>query len=57
MSATNDDETPTEPEFELYGHARHWLTRYDPEDGEPYGTGCECQIGVNHNGYGELTGP
>lgn len=35
----------------------HWLTRYDPEDGEPYGTGCDCQIGEDHNGYGQLTDP
>ena len=31
----------------------HWLTRYDPDDGEPYGIVCECEIGRDHNGQGE----
>lgn len=30
----------------------HWLTRYDPDDGEPYGTVCDCDIGEDHNGGG-----
>jgi hypothetical protein len=33
----------------------HWLTRYDPDDGEPYGTLCDCEIDENHDGDGELT--
>ncbi|MFD3431136.1 hypothetical protein [Nocardia fluminea] len=36
--------------------ATHWLTRYDPEDGEPYGTVCDCSIGQDHDGTGELNG-
>ncbi|MCW2901753.1 MAG: hypothetical protein JWO67_4018 [Streptosporangiaceae bacterium] len=31
----------------------HWLTRYDPEDGEPYGQTCDCEIGVDHDGDGD----
>jgi hypothetical protein len=27
----------------------HWLTQYDPADGEPYGTVCGCSIGEDHN--------
>lgn len=27
----------------------HWLTQYDPADGEPYGTVCGCPIGEDHN--------
>jgi hypothetical protein len=30
--------------------ASHWLTRYDPDDGEPYGTVCRCSIGRDHDG-------
>jgi len=30
----------------------HWLTRWDPDDGEPYGTLCDCSIGVDHDGEG-----
>jgi hypothetical protein len=26
----------------------HWLTRFDPDDGEPYGAVCDCEIGVDH---------
>jgi hypothetical protein len=26
----------------------HWLTRFDPDDGEPYGTVCFCPIGRDH---------
>jgi hypothetical protein len=32
----------------------HWLTRYDPDDGEPYGTVCSCDIGADHDGSGRL---
>ena len=35
----------------------HWLTRWDPEDGEPYGTLCDCEIRADHNGNDELMGP
>jgi hypothetical protein len=28
----------------------HWLTRFDPDDGEPYGTLCDCDIGDDHTG-------
>lgn len=30
----------------------HWLTLYDPDDGEPYGTVCSCDIGQDHDGNG-----
>lgn len=33
----------------------HWLTRYDPDDGEPYGVVCRCNIGSDHDGSGKLT--
>lgn len=33
----------------------HWLTRFDPDDGEPYGTVCDCEIGADHYGDGLLT--
>jgi hypothetical protein len=26
------------------------MTRYDPDDGEPYGNVCDCGIGEDHNG-------
>lgn len=29
---------------------RHWVTRYDPDDGEPYGSVCDCEIGEDHDG-------
>lgn len=32
----------------------HWLTRYDPDDGEAYGEVCRCEIGEDHNAAGEL---
>lgn len=35
----------------------HWLTRFDPDDGEPYGTGCDCDLDADHDGTGNLTGP
>jgi hypothetical protein len=28
----------------------HWLTRYDPDDGEPYGTVCRCALNRDHDG-------
>lgn len=30
----------------------HWLTRYDPDDGEPYGEICHCGIGDDHDAAG-----
>jgi hypothetical protein len=35
----------------------HWLTRWDPNDGEPYGTVCDCEIGEDHDGNGDLMFP
>ena len=35
-------------------HSMHWLTRYDPDDGEPYGTLCDCDIGDDHDGGGNV---
>lgn len=34
--------------------ATHWLTRYDEDDGEPYGQVCGCPIGRDHDGAGQL---
>ena len=31
----------------------HWLTRWDPDSGEPYGTVCDCEINEDHNGSGD----
>ena len=31
----------------------HWLIRYDPDDGEPYGEICDCEIGDDHDATGE----
>ena len=30
----------------------HWLIRYDPDDGEPYGEVCDCEIGDDHDDRG-----
>lgn len=27
----------------------HWMTRYDPDDGEPYGELCDCAIDEDHD--------
>lgn len=32
----------------------HWLTTYDPNNGEPIGSVCSCEIGANHDGDGNL---
>lgn len=32
----------------------HWLTRWDPGDGEPYGTLCYCAIDADHDGDGNV---
>lgn len=29
---------------------KHWLIRYDPVDGEPYGEVCTCPIQDDHTG-------
>lgn len=31
----------------------HWLTRYDSDTGEPYGTVCSCDVGEDHKISGE----
>lgn len=36
---------------------RHWLTRFDPDGGEPYGQLCDCEIGRHHDGNGDLSEP
>jgi hypothetical protein len=38
------------------GYQRHWLTLYDPADGSPYGELCDCAIGQDHDGEGNLNG-
>jgi hypothetical protein len=35
----------------------HWLTRWDPDDGEPYGALCDCDIDADHDGNGDLMFP
>ena len=35
------------------GMSAHWLIRYDPDDGEPYGEVCDCEIGDDHDETGE----
>jgi len=32
----------------------HWVTRYDEEDGEPYGELCRCSIDADHDAAGNL---
>lgn len=34
----------------------HWRCTYDPDDGEPIGEACDCEIGDDHNGKGEPAG-
>jgi hypothetical protein len=34
--------------------AVHWCTRFDPEDGQPYGELCDCHIGQDHDGKGNI---
>lgn len=36
--------------------AAHWLTRFDPDDGSPYGQVCLCEIGEDHDGAGQPNG-
>jgi hypothetical protein len=33
---------------------QHWLTLFDPADGEPYGVVCDCEISEDHDGNGGL---
>lgn len=35
---------------------RHWKTLYDPNDGEPIGVVCSCEIGEDHDGDGNPNG-
>lgn len=35
----------------------HWMTRYDPDDGEPYGILCGCDMGADHDGADNLMSP
>lgn len=34
----------------------HWLTTYDPDNGDPIGTLCDCDIDEDHDGDGEPMG-
>ena len=34
----------------------HWLTTYDPADGEPIGSICDCDISDDHDGAGNPVG-
>jgi hypothetical protein len=31
----------------------HWKTTFDPDDGEPIGELCYCDIGEDHDGRGD----
>lgn len=35
----------------------HWLTTFDPEDGEPSGSLCHCDIDDDHDGSGNVMFP
>lgn len=35
---------------------RHWVTRYDPDDGTPFGELCDCPLDEDHDGLGNLIG-
>jgi hypothetical protein len=35
----------------------HWKTTFDPDDGEPIGALCYCDIGEDHDGNGNLMFP
>lgn len=35
----------------------HWLTTFDPADGEPAGSPCDCDIGEDHDGAGNIMFP
>ena len=34
----------------------HWKTTFDPDDGEPIGALCDCEIGDDHDGAGNPVG-
>ena len=34
----------------------HWLTTYDPDDGDPIGSLCHCEIDDDHDGAGNPMG-
>ncbi len=38
----------------LDGYEPHWETRWDPDNGDPYGTLCHCEIAADHDGDGNL---
>jgi hypothetical protein len=40
---------------ELRGE-KHWKTTFDPDDGEPIGEVCACDIGEDHDGAGQPNG-
>ena len=35
----------------------HWKTTFDPDDGTPAGELCECGIGDDHDGAGNVMFP
>jgi hypothetical protein len=35
----------------------HWKTTFDPDDGEPIGALCDCDIDADHDGTGDLMFP
>lgn len=35
----------------------HWLTTFDPADGEPCGSLCHCDIDADHDGAGNIMDP
>jgi hypothetical protein len=35
----------------------HWKTTFDPDDGEPIGALCDCDIDADHDGTGDLMLP
>lgn len=44
-----------------HGHAgaamTHWLTMFDPDDGEPVGSLCNCDLDEDHDGAGNTMFP
>jgi hypothetical protein len=34
------------------GYEVHWENRWDPDNGEPYGILCWCEITTDHDGDG-----
>ncbi len=35
----------------------HWKTTFDPDDGEPIGSLCYCDIDGDHDGKGNIMDP